>query len=36
MNKPTTHLELTGRILFLSADPEKIERQLAGNDMSLS
>jgi 3-isopropylmalate/(R)-2-methylmalate dehydratase large subunit len=35
MNKPTTHLEPTGRILFLSSDPEKVAQQLAGCDLSL-
>jgi 3-isopropylmalate/(R)-2-methylmalate dehydratase large subunit len=35
MNKPTTHLEPTGRILFLSSDPEKVAQQLAGRDLSL-
>lgn len=35
MNKPTTHLEPTGRILFLSSDPEKVAQQLAARDLSL-
>jgi 3-isopropylmalate/(R)-2-methylmalate dehydratase large subunit len=34
MNKPTTHLEPTGRILYLSSDPEKVAQQLAGRDLS--
>ncbi|KRB67784.1 aconitase family protein [Noviherbaspirillum sp. Root189] len=31
-----TTLNLTGRILFLSADPDKVTAQLEGNDLSLT
>jgi 3-isopropylmalate/(R)-2-methylmalate dehydratase large subunit len=35
MNQAVTPLELAGRILFLSADPEIVDQQLKGRDLAL-